>query len=239
MDVLDYGLSFIGSEGPANAARFWVESRTCIIDDRAGTEEQYVQCGACKSEHTFAQRELFCEDNYDFIPVFGPNCTVVFRQRSSWSESYRQVRPRIEAWGRPIYRLKNAVRPRLLRCNAEIREATHAGLPLVAQCEWSDPHGRRRAIVELPIKTMNINDERDIYQVDTGPAVWPDLALRDTPTPEILWPAFAAFNTPGFADFVIVAPTPIRQDGREVARVHHYSRRETVRGENRLYALGA
>ena len=56
MDVLDYGLSFIGSEGPANAVRFWVESRTCIIDDRAGTEEQYVQCGACKSEHTFAEQ---------------------------------------------------------------------------------------------------------------------------------------------------------------------------------------
>ena len=33
MDILDYGLSFIGTHGPENAVRFWVESRTLVRDE--------------------------------------------------------------------------------------------------------------------------------------------------------------------------------------------------------------
>ena len=31
----------------------------------------YYQCGSCKSEHTFAEKNLFINPNYDFLPVFG------------------------------------------------------------------------------------------------------------------------------------------------------------------------
>ena len=33
---LDYGLSFICHTSPKNSARFWVESRTTVIDDESG-----------------------------------------------------------------------------------------------------------------------------------------------------------------------------------------------------------
>jgi len=29
----------------------------------------YYQCASCKSENTFAERDLFQKDNYDFLPV--------------------------------------------------------------------------------------------------------------------------------------------------------------------------
>ena len=72
MTPLDYGRSFVIGRAPANEVRFWVESRTRWIDERAGTHEDYVQCGSCKSEDTFAEKDLFLRDNYDFLPVFGP-----------------------------------------------------------------------------------------------------------------------------------------------------------------------
>ena len=70
-ECLDYGLSFICNEASFNAVRFWVESRTTLIDTEAGTSQVFYQCGSCKSEHTFAAENLFIEDNYDFLPILG------------------------------------------------------------------------------------------------------------------------------------------------------------------------
>ena len=54
---------------------------------------------------------------------------------------------------------------------------------------------------------------------------------------EALSLAFVAFNAPGSADFVIEGPTPIAESGREVARVYHYSRLESMAASLGAYAL--
>ena len=238
MNVLDYGLSFIGSAGPENAVRFWVESRTRIIDERARVTEDYCQCGACKSEHTFAEKDLFVEENYDFTPIFGPDHTLIFRRKASRHERYRSIENSGDMWGGQIYRLKEGAPVRELTSTEAIRRATHASLPIVSQTEiWNEETGLR-AVIECPVKTMNINDERDLYQVDTGPVAWPDLAKRADRLVETISLAFVAFNAPHFADFVIEAPTPIGSGGQACCEVLHYSRIESLPAKNRLYAIG-
>ena len=56
---LDYGTSFVCNSAPFNAVRFWIESRTTIIDDAAGVSTEFYQCASCKSENTFAHKDLF------------------------------------------------------------------------------------------------------------------------------------------------------------------------------------
>ena len=102
----------------------------------------------------------------------------------------------------------------------------------------------RSVHIEYPVKTMNIHDSRDLYQVDTGPLAWPDLSTRPERLVDSLALAFVAFNAPDFADFVVEAPTPITdaalaQEGQELCKVHHYSRVLTLPATNRLYALAA
>ena len=97
MKPLDYGRSFLIGRAPANEVRFWAESRTRLIDEQTGRSEDYIQAGSCKSEHTFAERDLFVEDNYDFLPVFGPEYGVVFRRRAYLDEGYRDCRPAVPA----------------------------------------------------------------------------------------------------------------------------------------------
>ena len=41
MIPLDYGRSFIIGKAPSNEVRFWVESRTRIVDEASGTSEEY------------------------------------------------------------------------------------------------------------------------------------------------------------------------------------------------------
>src|SRR5262245_52775974 len=68
---LDYGLSFVAGTAPFNSVRFWVESRTTIFDDKAGTRTEFYQCASCKSENTFGEKDLLYKDNYDFLPILG------------------------------------------------------------------------------------------------------------------------------------------------------------------------
>ena len=72
LSPIEYGRSFLSGKLPGNRVRFWVESRTRIIDERAGSHQDFYQCASCKAESTFAKEKLFAPDNYDFTPIFGP-----------------------------------------------------------------------------------------------------------------------------------------------------------------------
>ena len=238
MDVIDYGQSFIQGRAPENRVRFWVESRTRIIDEEGGTVEDYYQCGSCKSEHTFAEKDLFVADNYDFLPIFGPSHGVVFRRHARVTTGYRQILPADQWWSGLDYYVTRASNTHELASNEEIRAATHRMLPIVAQTEIADEGTGLRAIIECPVKTMNIIDETNVYQVDTGPVAFPDLSKRAERTVELISPAYVAFNTPHFADFVIEAPTNIAPEGAEPCEMYHYSKIVSLPAANRLFCIG-
>lgn len=233
---LDYGRSFLCGTATFNAVRFWVESRTTIIDPN-GRRTEYYQCASCKSEHTFAERGLFQEDNYDFLPVFGGGDLLIFRRPARLSANYRQVRREADVWGTMLERLPKADKVVELGSWDEIRDATAAGVPIVTRTEISDAETGLRAEIECPTKTMNISLERKLYQVDTGPIALPDLTKRHEPEIESLRLAFIAFNAPHFADFVVEQPTPVIEDGKELTRIHHYSGPISLPAKNTIFAV--
>jgi len=237
MNVLDYGRSFVAGKAPWNSVRFWVESRTRLIDERSGEWADYLQCGSCKSEDTFAERDLFYEDNYDFLPVFGPEHGVIFRRHAAVTDDYRSCLRAEQMWEGQVCHLVERPDARLLDSNAAVREAAGRWEPIVARTEiWHEETGLR-AIIEFPVKTLNVCHERDLYQVDSGPVVLPDLTRRHEPPTEGFSLAFVAFNRPDFADFVIEAPVPIGPDGRGSCMVFHYSRRLSLPARNALHAI--
>ncbi len=242
MTPLDYGRSFLIGRWPENEVRFWVESRTRITDERTGISEDYIQTGSCKSEDTFAEKDLFLEDNYDFLPIFGPNFGIIFRRKVWLNTNYKSCLESKDMWGGQNYHLVEAESFRELLTNEAIIEATHAFFPIIAQTEiWNADTGLR-ATIEYPVKTLNTNSQRNIYQVDTGPIAFPDLSRRYEQYIEGISLAFVAFNAACFADFIIESPTPVYRNGRsgeEVCKVYHYSRRVSLEAENRLYTTNS
>ena len=239
---LDYGLSFVCNPSPQNAVRFWIESRTTVIDDQAGVATEFYQCASCKSEHTFAEKDLFQEDNYDFLPIFGgPHAEdlLIFRRPVRLSDRYRQVTKSEQVWGKPILKLRQAQDVKLLDTWEQVRDATAGAVPIVSQTEIRNPDTGLRAIIECPVKTMNVSLERRMYQVDTGPIALPDLSQRPDPLIDGLSLAFIAFNAPHFADFVIEQPTPVIEEGSELCQVYHYSNPISFPAMNILLAVGA
>ena len=236
-DILDYGLSFISGRAAENRVRFWIESRTHIFDSVTGRSDHFYQCASCKSEHTFAERNLFVEDNYDFLPIFGQDHGVVFRRKSTRHDGYRETRPADEWWAGQVYRMVPAVDVQEVATFEEIASATHQARPLVAVTEIRNEDTGLSATIECPVKTMNIREHDRCYQVDTGPVAWPDLSERRERLVDMLSLAFVAFNAPHFADFVIEAPTTVG-DGDASSEVYHYSKLVSLPATNRLFAVG-
>lgn len=241
MIPLNYERSFVITKWPDNEIRFWIESRTRIIDERNGAEEDYLQCASCKSEETFVERDLFVADNYDFLPVFGPEYSVIFRRKAWLNPNYRSCQKIDEVWHGATYRLVECESARELADAADIIRAMHEGHIIVAQTElWNKQEGLR-AIIEYPVKTLNTNRARKVYQVDTGPLVYPDLTRRRDRLVDTLSLAFVAFNKRNVAEFVIEERARAHPPSRTKlwpTMVYHYARRVRLETINRLYMFG-
>jgi len=237
IECLDYGRSFICNTSTANAVRFWIESRTILYDDRAGTKTVIYQCGSCKSENTFAEKDLLKEDNYDFMPIYGGEDILVLRRHVDGRDRYRELRKVTEMWGDPILRLHYGKSVVELKTFEEIRDVTVSDTPLAAQTELANEETGLRCLMEYPVKTMNISIDRRMWQVDTGPIAMPDLTRRFEPPVDSVRLAFAVFNAPHFCDFVIEQPTPVLREEQEVCRVYHYSDPVSLPAKNRVLAV--
>lgn len=241
MDIIDYGQSWVTTTGQDNQqTRFWVESRLRVIDEQNGTSEDFYQCGACKSEDTYGKgTQLFYDNNYDFLPIFTEKQAIFFRRRVTFKENYRQIKP---IHGRADSKAKiDLVTPPIVQelvTNAEILAGTHQNLPMVSQTEIRNEQTGLSAIIEAPVKTMNIIDGPDVYQIDDGPIIFPDLSKRHENPADGFKLAFIAFSKPDIASFVCEVPTPIIEDGKQIYQIHHYSELLSIPAKNRIFSVG-
>ena len=150
------------------------------------------------------------------------------------TERYRETIESPNAWGEPRYLTHEGANVQVLDTWEKIRDATAQGVPLVSQTELMNEDASLRAVIECPVKTMNISLEKKMYQVDTGPIAFPDLKQNSDRLIDRLSLAFVAFNQSHFADFVIEQPTPMIEDEKELCSIYHYSNRISLPATNRL-----
>lgn len=235
MQVLDYGRSFVTfvTPGRGNNARLQVESVCSLVEVETGRVRDYFFFASCKSEDTYAPRELFYRDNYDFCGIFSEEEYAIFRTRAIHHEGFREEgewRKRFEEVRQQIVR----VEAQELEEDAQIVRTTLEGVPLVGKVEFASPDNTYGIYLEFPIKTMNVNDIKMIWQVDTGPLPYPDFSRPANRLIERLWPAYVAYNARHFADFILQQPLPIG-DGN--ISVTHYSGRVSLPARTRVLAV--
>ena len=236
LECLDYGYSFLCCPKSFNSVRFWVESRTILIDEANDSRTIIYQCASCKSESTFAKTDLFLDPNYDFMPIFGGEDLLIFRRHAYLNEDYRELVKAEAVWGDPSVKTPLARNVYEVSTFEQIRDTTAAGIPLVAQTEIHNEETGLKAILEYPVKTMNIDRDHNIYQVDTGPLALPDLTRQHESPLGTTSLAFVAFNQPDFAYFVVEQPTSIKEEDVEVTKVYHYSHPLRLTTRNRILA---
>jgi len=250
--VCDYGKSFLTFvvEERANNARIQLEARCRLFPDDSDNPVDYVLGASCKAEDTYAPQDLFLAPNYDFCPVFSDTQYALIRTYASAEPDGLAKPDGVEKpSGREVgliegrflevpVHLETIPSARVLTDSAEIVQATLNNEPLVGQVTVLDARDQPRALLEFPIKTMNVNDIEDLFQVDTGPVLLPELEWHGEHILEGVNLAFVAFNGFASAEFIVQQPTPVSSTPDAVV-VYHYSRTLVLPTRNSIVCLGS
>jgi hypothetical protein len=241
MNILDYTRSFITFEVSGNRARIALEA-TCCLEGPEGQSERFLLFASCKSEDTYAERDLFrrpeTEPNYDFSGLYSDTRYRLERIHADCERERPEtglIADRFVSLDRHL--VEADIEAELDTPEAVVRATLDYKL-LVARTVISHPDNPAfTQTLEFPVKTMNVNPETLEYQTDTGPVPLYDFS---DPNPEIMarfrW-AYVAFNHPGHTWFVYQAPTDLVRGGVTVAQTSHYSRVTDYPAVNTLYAL--
>lgn len=227
MNACDFGRSFatFTLEGRANNARIQVEAICDLGDTR------YVLVASCKSEDTYADDDLFYESNYDFCVIYSATEYQIVRVRLPLGDDWREAGLIADRFEGVSIDLADAP-ARECADPREIVEATLANDPMVCVTELLDETGAICARLEYPVKTMNVNDQRFSYQVDTGPIIVPDLTRTVELEVQRLDLAFVAWNRLDRAELIVQQPTLV---GEQIAG--HYSEIRKCAARNSMWRV--
>lgn len=245
MTPIDYGRSFITTSGDisidrinGNAPRFQIESRCRLINDDSGKTSDYYQCCSCKSEVTYRPKDFFTMPNYDFTPIFGDTVLIAFRRYAKRNDDeyikYHNIKDVFGTHKTLARELKDAVE---LKTGDDVVKATRDCLPIIAQTELRNPQNQMRAIIEYPVKTMNVHAEsNEAFQPDTGVVLFPNIANSinwEFPSFKL---AYIIFNSKTYSEFIVEEPVLLKKIKKNVVQAYHYEGIYKTEAINRLFA---
>jgi hypothetical protein len=213
--------------------RINLECRCAVTHRRTGAKHSYVLGASCKTELVGPDRDLWMEPNADFCVAVSNDDFMVLK---SWARNNMPVEAHPEVSGVPVERQSGIssdawaefafdlpeVRGHGLGSIEDIIAAIRGRCPIVSRTEYDD--GNYHVVIEHPVKTINYCEVDRVYQTDTGPILLPDLSPqrleRCERFVECFDLAYSAFNSAGWAEFIVNVPTPVG----EGISVNHYSR---------------
>jgi len=218
----------------SNNARIQVEARCNLLNQKTGESEDYYLVASCKGEDTYGEGCLFLVPSYDFCMVYSSKDFMIIRTHANAERDNITVGDNRGHFLDVHFHIR-MVDAEVLEGAEAIVQAALANHILNGRTEITDEAGQYRAMLEFPIKTMNVNDISVMYQVDTGPIILPDFTSSKERMVENFQLAFVAYNRFDEAYFVIQEPTPVSVGSSE--KVSHYSRVVRANASNAVIAL--
>jgi hypothetical protein len=218
-----------------NSARILIDARCTIHDDANGTSLETYLIAPCRTEWMYRETELIQIPSGEYRVIFSQDRQIQV------GKHIEETTPRTGSISTSAFNtLEFAVRsvPAVaLESDQAVVDATQRLVPIVATIEIANAERKLRALLEFPIRTMNIHPERVRFQVDNGPLIFPDFTLEPEHLIDHCKLAHTVYNTFDYAEFICKQPTPLVKDGKEVATVFHYSDVHRLQVTNRLYAF--
>ena len=123
-----------------------------------------------------------------------------------------------------------------LENSQDILEQTLNNVPLVAKTELHDEDRRLRAVLEYPVKTMNVLRVPSRFQVDTGPLIVPDFGSTAERQVERFDIAYVVYNRFDGGEFILRKPQAILEGEKPLYSVTDYSEIRVYSGRNQILA---
>jgi hypothetical protein len=235
LEMLDFSRSFLTftTLDRGNNARIQIEARCTLADSLVGTAEKFVMIAACKAEDTYGSGQLFKQPNYDFSGVFSTTDYAIYRLFASAQDNLPESGPIGQLFAGIEIRETALRAPRVMTDTAGIIQTTLDGFPLYARTTFQTLTGRFSVTLDYPIKTMNVNPERQLFQIDTGPLPFPRIEHSPGKLIDSFVPAFVAFKSLDRAEFILQQPT--RLPGITTS-VNHFEATHVVDAKTTIFA---
>ncbi|CAN5487716.1 hypothetical protein BH09CHL1_BH09CHL1_32260 [soil metagenome] len=218
-----------------NSARILIDARCTLFDDANGTSLETYLIAPCRTEWMYRENDLIQIPSGEYRVIFSQDRQI------SVGKHIDELSARSGSIPTSAFTsLEFAIRPApaaALDSDQAIVDATLALKPIVATTEIVNAERGLRAVLEYPIRTMNIHPERVRFQVDTGPIVFPDFSLQTEHLIDHCKLAHTVFNTFDYAEFICKQPTPLIKDGAEITKVYHYSDVHRLNATSRFFAI--
>ena len=238
MESLDFSRSFVTffttpAQG-GNIARIQIDA-TCRVDGWGpdGGVGEFHLITPCRSEVMYEEGQLFQMPNYEFCGIFAATELVLLRthwtsEREEPEHAYsheRFERVSIDLTPMPAASLVT---------DREVVEATLANRRLAARTELIDPMSGAKAVIDYPVKTMNVRRDPANFQVDTGPILVPRWDAADKPAPLRFDIAHIVYWQRDRAELVLRRPLTIGEESAGLIQTTDYSE---LRFENAVNSI--
>lgn len=239
MTAIDFANSYMtwsGRDG-GSISRIVLDAACTVTDPNTGLSESYYLIAPCRAEHTHSDGDLIVMPNYDFRAIFSADEHLILRKHWVSDPDYlddsglettggrrlEEYGLNDDRWAEVRLDVRRFAASRTLRNNAAIVDATLRNVPLVGRTEVRDDKTGRSAVLEYPIRTMNIIRAPARYQVDTGPLITPDFGSTAEHTIERFDVAHIVYNRFDGAELILRRPTSVLEGGRPPYSVTDYS----------------
>jgi hypothetical protein len=217
--TIDFSRSFMTwtPQDPAgNIARIQLDAACTLTDPASGTAETFYLIAPCRSERMYGDGPLFRLPNYEYGGIWSTRALLILRTHSLSERDHREY----GELGEPPARfrgvrldVRSVPEAATLTEPAAVVAATLDNRPLIGRTELFDEASGTRAVLDYPVKTMNVARHPDRFQVDTGPLLVPDFASSAARPIERLEVAHVVYNRLDRAEFIRRRPTPIGDGG--------------------------
>ena len=238
MGVLDFSRSFVTfftkPHQGGNIARIQVDA-TCTISWPDGHAKTYYLIAPCRSEHMYLDGQLFQMPNYEFSGIFTEEEAVILRTHWTSDREQPEVVKVRDRFDRVEVRTRTMQAESLADTSAVV-DATLDNRRLVVRTNLTYARLGIVAQLEYPVKTMNVTEDPDQWQIDTGPLILPRVdAEGDDP---ISWFDVAHVVSCDFekAEFVLRRPQELGERDGKPLFVTDYSQLVFAPGQHQFWA---
>ena len=220
MHLIDFANSYMTwfPHDGGNIARIQLDAACTISDAGTGTSETFYLIAPCRAERMYLDTPLFQLPNYEFCGIWTAQEYLIIRTGWASAQDNRQYGLHHDRW-RVQLDLRHYRAARQLSDDGAIVEATLANLPLVARTTLHDTTHGKQAVLEYPIRTMNLMQQPPRFQVDTGPLLLPDFNRPAAHLIEHFELAHVVYHTLDQAEFILRKPVALAEPSTDYSEV--------------------
>ena len=255
MQICDYGISSIrwtAKHDPTdmrkpghmpwdNSIRILLDSRCEIVDRLSGESEWFYLITPCRTEWMYRDDMLWKNDpNLEFVGIYSNkyyrhgHVQVQDKLRAQQDlQIVKEIKVGLPDFEPTLVFYKHVEE---LTKDSEVIEATLNLIPIIAITSIESDDQKTQVNIEYPIKTMNYVKDKNRFQVDTGPVLFPDLKSESDQDIQKLNLAFVCYNNRNIAEFVSRVPTILNDNKGNKIETMEYSQIDRVNVKTRLFA---